>query len=204
MKYNIRRIWLILSLVTILMLVIGMVAGFSDVKQYAKQMEALMNKGDYDAALQIGCKSDKTDSLLTALRVEALYQQHRLGDELFTYPISGSGRDMKHCGGDKMLCGYLIDCQLDQFVKLLPTYYPINSSLPKHYQEALVLYKHLRAQPIIVFNNLAMEADFDEMKSLQQRYPKQREWLINMQTNYKDTYWYYYFCGKAINKLQNR
>ena len=53
MKYNIRRIWLILSLVTILMLVIGMVAGSSDVKQYAKQMETLMNKGDYDAALQI-------------------------------------------------------------------------------------------------------------------------------------------------------
>ena len=58
---------------------------------------------------------------------------------------------------DYLLSGYLIDKDIDNFVRELGKHYSINDSLPKHYREAMVLYTHLRSRPVAVYHNTAAQ-----------------------------------------------
>lgn len=103
--------------------------------------------------------------------------------------------------GDYRLCGCLLDKQLDTFVRLLPKYYSeddtlVADNLPKHYREALTLYGHLRANPVLVYHNPVLEEDYADFQKLGRRYKKPTERHLRVFDRYHGTYWYYYFYKK--------
>ena len=93
---------------------------------------------------------------------------------------------------DYLLCGYLIDRQIDRFASEVGKYYTINDSLPKHYREALTLYTHLRAHPVIVYHQAVMDEDYNNFQTLEKQYPQLKERMIKVKEQYQGTYWYYY------------
>ena len=98
---------------------------------------------------------------------------------------------------DYELCGLLIDRQLDTFVNLLGQYYPLNDTqemdrLPRHYREALILYTHLRAKPVLIYHNAVMDEDFDNLQELERKYSDASERKGKVEEQYRGTYWYYY------------
>ena len=96
---------------------------------------------------------------------------------------------------DYRLCGCLIDRRLDDFVKLLPQYYEVADSLPlpRHYQEALVLYRHLRTHPAIIYHNTVVDEDWKNLKQLEKEYKLLSEKKYRVYDHYSGSYWYYYF-----------
>lgn len=93
---------------------------------------------------------------------------------------------------DYLLCAYLLDKKLDQFVSVLPKYYPVDSLLPKHYKEALTLYTHLRSNPKLVYRQEVLEADFQDYQTLSKMYPEANVRKTKLRDVYGKTYWYYY------------
>lgn len=93
---------------------------------------------------------------------------------------------------DYILCGYLIDRQLDAFVKALPAFYEINDSLPRHYREALTLYSHHRSKPSVVYHNSVMDTDFEDLQALERQYGTLAERKKAVGGQYSGTYWWYY------------
>ena len=94
--------------------------------------------------------------------------------------------------GDYLLCSYLIDRDLDRFAREIGRYYVIDDKLPKHYREALILYAHLRANPLFVYQNPVMEEDFGNLRDMEQQYPMLSERKGKVGEQYRSTYWYYY------------
>ena len=93
---------------------------------------------------------------------------------------------------DYLLCGYLIDKNIDAFANALPRFYPINDKLPRHYREALTLYTHLRSNPSVVYHNDVMDTDYEDLQALEKMYksPEIRKGKVFDQ--YAGTYWWYY------------
>lgn len=94
--------------------------------------------------------------------------------------------------GDYVLTGYLLDKDLDKFVKDITKYYKINDRLPKHYREALTLYTHLRSNPALVFHSAVMDTDFKDYQNLQQKYANHTLRKAALLSTYGNTYWYFY------------
>lgn len=95
---------------------------------------------------------------------------------------------------DYILCGYLLDKNIDAFVDVIRRKYSLTSpSLPKHYKEALTLYKHLRSNPVLVFHNEVFDADYADFQKLERKYTDLRERESYVRDMYGDTYWFYYF-----------
>ena len=98
---------------------------------------------------------------------------------------------------DYILCGYLLDKKLDAFVAAIRHKYNLSSStLPKHYKEALTLYTHLRANPVLVFHNEVMDADYADFQKLEKEYKDERERESYVHDTFGDTYWFYYFYNE--------
>lgn len=95
---------------------------------------------------------------------------------------------------DYLLCGYLLNKNLDAFVDNIGKYYVINDSvaLPKHYKEALLMYTHMHSNPKIIYSNNVMNADFQDYQSLEKKYADKRERQTALRETYGNTYWYYY------------
>ncbi|MCD8291247.1 MAG: DUF6057 family protein, partial [Prevotella sp.] len=106
--------------------------------------------------------------------------------------ISDNGIAMKPVT-DYLLCGYLLDRDLDSFVKLLKKKYNIvSTTLPKHYKEALTLYNHLRSHPVIVYSDEVMETDYSDFKKIEHQFENQTERMSYLKDYYGKTYWFYY------------
>ncbi len=94
---------------------------------------------------------------------------------------------------DYKLCGLLIDKKINEFVELLPQYYEVGPSLPRHYKEALILYTHLRKNPILEFHESSMDENwknFLEIKNSEASY-QERKGILN--EYYPHSYWFYYY-----------
>lgn len=94
--------------------------------------------------------------------------------------------------GDYLLCGYLIDKDIDRFAQEIGRYYVVNDSLPKHYREALTLYIHQRANPLFVHHFTVTEVDFNNFREMEREYPTLSERKGKIGEQYRGTYWYYY------------
>ena len=95
------------------------------------------------------------------------------------------------------LCGLLIDKDLDTFVRRLLDLRQEGDSLiidhlPRHYREAMTLYTHLRAHPLIVYHNSVLEEDWQNLQELEAQYPDATERKGRVEEQYRGTYWYYY------------
>lgn len=93
---------------------------------------------------------------------------------------------------DYILCAYLIDRDLDSFVRTLPEFYEVNDNLPKHYREALTLYTHLRSKPYIIYHNTIMDTDFSDLQALERKHKTQTAKSVAVNEMYSGTYWWYY------------
>lgn len=97
---------------------------------------------------------------------------------------------------DYLLCGYLLDRQIDKFAKEIAKDDSLgHKKLPKHYREALVLYNHLRSNPIVTYHNDVMEADYLDMQTIIKSNPNATKRKALVEDAYGNTYWYYYFYG---------
>lgn len=225
-----------LSLMAAMMLFVGVMSDKSDVRHYRLRMERLLMHGEYAGALEVGVKSDKSDASLTMLRAYALAREGRLGDALFTYPVSGPSAAMVPALGDSrlsmlspdsvyqllgaiprrgqstsdflnaivrsgqatpavndyLLCGMLIDRRLDAFVSLLHKTRKIDDTLPRHYREALILYTHRRANPIVVYRNTVMDTDYEDMQQLEAEAKSPAERRLKVHDQFSGTYWEYF------------
>lgn len=193
MIVNFRRLWHYSLAVAMLMFLIGIAIDSTDVTTYTRQVRDCMAEGDYAGALRIGERSDKTDRQLMMLRMEALRHEHLMGERLFSYPIVGEGRPLVGKGGDYELCAYLIDRDLNRFAVALPKYYTVSQLLPRHYREALVLYNHLRANPVVVYHDNVMDTDFKDLQKLRRTFADKKAAQVAISRNYGGTYWYYYY-----------
>ncbi|MBP7105506.1 MAG: hypothetical protein KBA83_10310, partial [Fermentimonas sp.] len=93
---------------------------------------------------------------------------------------------------DYLLCGYLLDRNLDAFVRDLRRYYKIDEKLPLHYREALTLYTHLRTNPLLIYHNSVMDTDYQDMIDLQSQFQNQTQRRSTVLDSYGSTYWSYY------------
>ena len=170
--------------------------------------ESLLLKHDYEGALRVGQKSLATDSSLTLLRIHALAKSHQMGERLFEYPLVGGSQVLIPNGktaltvmypndkfvpvpqGDFVLCSYLLDRKIDAFALKVKRYYDLDSSLPKHYREALVLYNHLRSNPVVAYKHEVTETDFADFQKLVRECSRNKARLRDV---YGNTYWYYYY-----------
>lgn len=105
---------------------------------------------------------------------------------------------LKHCHRvnkrivDYILCGYLMDKDLDSFAEAITKCYDINDSLPKHYREALTLYVHSHTTPKVIFKNSIMDADFQDYQNMEREIQNAIERKNELRETYGNTYWYYY------------
>jgi len=97
---------------------------------------------------------------------------------------------------DYLLCGLLLDKNLDRFVaEIKRTYIADSIPLPKHYKEALVLYVHRRTHPMVVLHDDVMEADFQDYQALEHKFADAMQTQAALRDAYGNTYWYYYQYG---------
>lgn len=96
---------------------------------------------------------------------------------------------------DYLLCGYLLDRQLDQFAQEIGNYYEVDEHLPRNYREALILYTHLRSNPVLVYHDAVMDENYENLLELEQAYPDEAERKGKVAKMYGKTYWYYYKYG---------
>ena len=102
-------------------------------------------------------------------------------------------RTRRKAACDYLLTACLLDKNLNQFALIARQLYADIRSLPKHYREALILYTHLRSNPVIIYKDDVLDADFKDFQELDKKFSDK-----NMQRNavrqvYGNTYWYYYF-----------
>jgi hypothetical protein len=97
---------------------------------------------------------------------------------------------------DYLLCGYLIDCDLDGFASELTHYYTVNDSLPRYYREALVLYNHLRSHPLVVYKDPVLDTDYTDMRKMLATCRQESERRRMLLENYAGSYWHYFLNFK--------
>lgn len=93
---------------------------------------------------------------------------------------------------DYLLIACLSDKNLELFVKLLPQYYTINTTLPKHYREALLWYTHTHTHPTIVYSDNILEADYQDYIKLEKGIFNLNERKNKLKDTYGNTYWFYF------------
>lgn len=95
---------------------------------------------------------------------------------------------------DYVLCGLLIDRDLDGFARTISKYYDVSDSvsLPRHYREALVLYTHQRAHPHLVYHHAVTDEDYQNLQELEAKYADPNERKIRVLEDYFGSYWYYF------------
>ena len=138
------------------------------------------------ASYMLLCPTDSLYKFLGARPAEPLVPQRYL--ELLQRRDSVPQKAI----ADYLLCGYLIDRQIDKFAQEISNYYPIDDHLPKHYKEALTLYNHMRSHPVISYSTPVMEEDFSNLQELERQYADAQERKVKVSEHYRGTYWYYY------------
>lgn len=92
-----------------------------------------------------------------------------------------------------LLCTYLVDRNLSDFAHMLKFSGISESELPRHYQEALVLYNHLTSGPVYPYYNSTMETDYKDFMHLMRSMPAGNARRLALYKQFKDSYWRYYY-----------
>ena len=104
---------------------------------------------------------------------------------------------------DYLLCGLLLDRNLDAFASLLPVGDSLSPDLPRHYREAQMLYRHLHpvnAQPVADGETIPAEdplsADFADFLALLKTEGTREEREFRCRERFAHTYWCYYYFNE--------
>ncbi|MBQ6202659.1 MAG: hypothetical protein IJK46_01020 [Prevotella sp.] len=215
-----RQMWINMLTMFVMFLFACLFSNRDEVLHNRLKAEMLIQQKQYQQASEVGKRSHETDSSLTMLRVYALAQTGQLGSRLFEYPIVG-GQDVMQPNGtsvkplmispnqirlmnknrktrnDCLLTKHLLACDLDAFARDIKKTYDIDSvPLPRHYREALVLYTHLRSHRVLTYHDSVLDADYEDLRKLQRRYPDLSARQTAIRDTYGNTYWHYYLMKK--------
>ena len=209
-----RMAWINVLTMSVMFFLVGTFTNSDEVFHYRMKVEKCLTERKYDEALRVGYKSQATDSSLTMLRIYALAATNVLPERLFEYPLVGGADAMKPNGTtvkmllhtdtrlryvrksarDYKLCALLLNRNLDVFAKEVVRLYG-TQNLPKHYSEALALYKHLRANPVIVYQDNVLDTNYKDYQEMKKKFNNPIECRNNLRDSYGKTYWYYYdYC----------
>ena len=214
-----QLMWNNLLVMAIMCCLVGLLGNSNDVLHYRLRMEEDIMRGDYEKALEVGEHERTTDNNLLMLRAYALAQTGQLGEKFFTYPqmagltsLSPDGKSKSTLilpqveiqrfaaskgADDYRLVHYLLVRDLRSFVRSVSKCYDIeDASLPRHYQEALVLYNHRYADPGFTYDNPVLDADYQDLQQLMRRYQEPQVKNAKVRDVYGNTYWYYYYFVK--------
>ena len=98
----------------------------------------------------------------------------------------------KRSAVDYLLCGFLLDKDLDSFVANISKYYDLQEELPRHFSEAIIMYNHLHHSNQIKHENNVIEADYEDFLKLMRQTSNHKEMKNKLKDIYGNTYWYYY------------
>lgn len=213
-----RMAWINAGLLCLMFVLVALVGNHSKSFHYRAHMEVALRDGKVSEAIKTGSKSGVADSSLTMLRAYALSRKNLMGEMLFQYPLTGGSAALRPNGTsvrtillgdsiinrginrrtrrDYILCGLLLDRRIDDFARTISKYYPIDISLPRHYREALILYTHLRTNPVVVYHEASMDADFEDYQQTAHKLPTKAENYDALRETYGNTYWFYYQMKK--------
>ncbi len=238
-----RTIWVNLLVMMIMMVAVGLFSNTDEAFHYRMEMEQCIVKGKYNKALKVGRNSQVRDPQLTLLRTFALTKKRQLGERFFEYPFIKIGETLlpdtignrvillddstiatvvksARARLDYKLVDMLIDKDLEKFKATVVKAYP-DSLMPKHYAEALALYKHLTGKEWRTVEKKKDEGKKDKKgrkKKKEKQQPVEEEvakvdpMLLRLQDflklkqekgkketklllwkHFGKTYWYYYF-----------
>lgn len=210
------RVWTNILLLCVMMFLTGMFSNNNDMFHYRLHAERCIMDGRYDDALRSGVETMEPDSSLTMLRAYSLSCAGQMGDSLFAYPLCGGSKSLlpdgrtvrtmliqqetislhykqKKYAADYHLASLLLDKRIDEFAKVVSRYYKLDASLPRHYREALVLYTHLRSNPLVVYHDAVMDVDYQDLLSLYRTTKNATKRRNLLRSTYGNTYWCYFF-----------
>lgn len=104
----------------------------------------------------------------------------------------------RNAAKDYLLCTYLINKDLKNFAETLPKFYNKEKELPKHYAEALVLYKEMgREEHYGELDSLkivdGIKVDYNDFLAMMRAKKPMQIKQADIRDNYFGTYWYFYF-----------
>lgn len=99
---------------------------------------------------------------------------------------------------DYYLCALLLERQLESFVKALERHYKGVADLPRHYQEALLLYEEKEGTPISFIGGYApsLVKNYQAFKELEREHAQEIHRRNYTRRKFGDTYWWYYWYGE--------
>lgn len=107
---------------------------------------------------------------------------------------------------DYYLCALLLERQLEAFVAALDTYWEEEKALPRHYQEALLIYEqrisgqqekeHQFSSDCFEQITPHVRQCYTAFKKMQENYPQMIPQRNYTRRKYGDTYWWYYLYGE--------
>lgn len=173
-----------------------------------QRMERLNLIGLYDEAAKTGERYENPTAEILKQRIIALENQGCLGEKFFTSPLGRtlpdstfflSGQEPDSAARIRLFCMLRRDLpRLAELCATLPS-----DSLQRAEEEALVLYNHKSANPLLIYQNTAVETNYNDFTALQKTLRKEsplkgkpsKAEANAMREAYGDTYWYYYFYG---------
>lgn len=103
-----------------------------------------------------------------------------------------NAKTVKKPAYDYLLCAYLLDKDLETFVKLLPRYYPSNEGLPKHYKEAMIMYLHHEGKTDHVLYDKQTADAYLKYLEIKSSFKNPVEQNNQCRREFGQTYWWYY------------
>ena len=101
-----------------------------------------------------------------------------------------------------LLATQLLKKDIDQFARTLMKFEADSvqyDCLKKHCREAMVLYQHIRTRPVFTINDDVTEANYNDFLKLMHSNKNRKIIAPIVQSQYGDTYWwYYYFINKQV------
>lgn len=95
---------------------------------------------------------------------------------------------------DYVLCGFLMDKNLKAFAHALPRYYEISDSvsLPRHYQEAMVMYRSIQGDTVIARQDSLVYDEWVAIRDLKKQIPDKSARRLRALERHRGSYFYYY------------
>ena len=209
-----RSMWLNMLMMVAMITCVAWIGNTNAVFQYRMKVEGHLMRGEYHQARKVGQKSLESEYPITGNSSQILPTSGKTKmllcptDSIYKFMGARPAVPMEperylamlqrrdsvnHIAiADYLLCGYLIDKQLDRFAQEISHYYPLNAQLPKHYREALTLYTHSRSNPSVVYQVPEVEENYANYQELKKQYRDPMEQKTRVSEEYRGTYWYFY------------
>lgn len=194
-----------LALMVLLAFVVCLVTSPSENEVLEQKLERLNRQGKHADCLDVSRHYAHPTAGILEQRVAALIATGELYDEFFTLPLADDSL-MMHLGGCPDALSLLLRRDLDGFARHIKARTAHDDQALQHLQraekEALVLYNHRRANPVIVYNDANIEAnyrdfcDYEQKAAHNDKHYSPKELANVIGDVYGDTYWHYFFYGQ--------